>query len=193
MIVIFSFQTYGAIRMKKLDLSSWTLINFFGTAGLSVPHLRAARYKMRKGSISGLFANEATLGGIQLSFVLSVHRGGAGVRDRRGRLQLHLQKPATRSPAWCWNTACFSRGCCRPFSSAIPTAPTSTPSNVWYVGNVNLYYARARAHPDRDGVHGGEAAVLAAHDQGGVLRHRRGAGGRGAQPGRERLGDIPTG
>ena len=30
MIIIFSFQTYGAIRMKKLDLSSWTLVNFFG-------------------------------------------------------------------------------------------------------------------------------------------------------------------
>ena len=31
MIIIFSFQTYGAIRMKKLDVTNWTLINFFGT------------------------------------------------------------------------------------------------------------------------------------------------------------------
>ena len=33
MIVIFSFQTYGAIRMKKLDLTNWTFIN--STADLS--------------------------------------------------------------------------------------------------------------------------------------------------------------
>ena len=30
MIIIFSFQTYSAIRLKKLDLTQWTLINFFG-------------------------------------------------------------------------------------------------------------------------------------------------------------------
>ena len=27
MIIIFSFQTYSAIRLKKLDLGHWTLIN----------------------------------------------------------------------------------------------------------------------------------------------------------------------
>ena len=71
MIVIFSFQTYGAIRMKKLDLSNWTLINFFGTQDYQYLTSRGT-YKVRKGSISGLFANEATLGGIKMSFVLSI-------------------------------------------------------------------------------------------------------------------------
>ena len=30
MIVIFSFQTYSAIRMKRLDLSGWTMLNYIG-------------------------------------------------------------------------------------------------------------------------------------------------------------------
>ena len=71
MIIIFSFQTYGAIRMKKLDLSNWTLINYFGTQDYEYLTNRGT-YKLRKGSISGLFANEATLGGIKMSFLLSV-------------------------------------------------------------------------------------------------------------------------
>ena len=71
MIVLFSFQTYGAIRMKKLDLSNWTLVNFFGTQDYQYLTSRGT-YKVREGSISGLFANEATLGGIKMSFELSV-------------------------------------------------------------------------------------------------------------------------
>jgi iron(III) transport system permease protein len=70
MIIIFSFQTYGAIRMKKLDVTQWTLVNFFGSEDYQYLTSRGT-YKTRKGSISGLFANEATLGGIKLSFVLS--------------------------------------------------------------------------------------------------------------------------
>ncbi|MCD7862830.1 MAG: iron ABC transporter permease [Lachnospiraceae bacterium] len=71
MIVIFSFQTYSAIRMKKLDLSNWTLINYFGKQDYSYMTSRGT-YKVREGSISGVFSNEATLGGIKLSFILSV-------------------------------------------------------------------------------------------------------------------------
>lgn len=71
MIVIFSFQTYSAIRMKKLDLSNWTLINFFGKEDYSYLTSRGT-YKIREGSISGVFSNEATMGGIKLSFVLSI-------------------------------------------------------------------------------------------------------------------------
>ncbi len=71
MIIIFSFQTYGAIRMKKLDLKDWTIINYFGTQDYEYLTNRG-KYKVREGSISGVFSNEATLGGIQLSFILSV-------------------------------------------------------------------------------------------------------------------------
>ena len=70
MIVIFSFQTYSAIRLKKLDLSQWSLVNYFGQQDYEYLTSRG-KYKTRVGSISGVFANEATLGGIKLSFVLS--------------------------------------------------------------------------------------------------------------------------
>ena len=71
MIVIFSFQTYKAIRMKTLDLTSWTMLNFFGSRDYEYLTNRGT-YKLRKDAISGLFSNEATLSGIKLSFVMSV-------------------------------------------------------------------------------------------------------------------------
>lgn len=70
MIVIFSFQTYGAIRMKQLDLSNWTLINFFGSQDYSYLTSRGT-YRVREGAVSGLFSNAVTMEGIQLSFILS--------------------------------------------------------------------------------------------------------------------------
>ena len=43
-------------------------MNFFGTQDYQYLTSRGT-YKVRKGSISGLFANEATLGGIKMSFL----------------------------------------------------------------------------------------------------------------------------
>lgn len=71
MIVLFSFQTYKAIRMKTLDLHELTLINYFGMEDYQYLTNRGS-YKLRKGSISGVFSNEATLGGIKLSFLMSM-------------------------------------------------------------------------------------------------------------------------
>ncbi len=70
MILIFSFQTYKAIKMKTIDFSQWTMLNYFGSRDYEYLTSRGT-YKLRKDSISGLFSNEATLGGIRLSFVLS--------------------------------------------------------------------------------------------------------------------------
>ena len=70
MIVLFSFQNYPAIRAKSLDMSQWTLINFFGQQDYEFLTNRG-KLKTRVGSISGLFANADTVGGIRLSFVLS--------------------------------------------------------------------------------------------------------------------------
>ena len=70
MIVIFSFQTYSAIRLKKLDLSKWTMLNYFGSRDYAYLTSRGT-YKIREGSISGLFSNDTTLAGIKLSFILS--------------------------------------------------------------------------------------------------------------------------
>ena len=70
MIVIFAFQNYTAFRMKQLDFSNWTLINFFGAEDYSFLTARGT-YRVREGAISGLFSNTATMEGIQLSFILS--------------------------------------------------------------------------------------------------------------------------
>lgn len=70
MIVIFSFQTYSAINMKTLDVSNWTTINYFGAQDYSYMTARGVE-KIRTGSISGLFSNADTMGGISLSFILS--------------------------------------------------------------------------------------------------------------------------
>ncbi|MDY3782406.1 MAG: ABC transporter permease subunit [Candidatus Faecousia sp.] len=71
MIILFSFQTYKAIRLKTLDLTSWTMLNFFGSRDYEYLTNRGT-YKLRKDAISGLFSNEATLSGIKLSFVMSI-------------------------------------------------------------------------------------------------------------------------
>ncbi len=70
MIIVFSFQNWQAIRSKTLDFSSWTLINYFGSQDYSYTTSRG-KTKIRPDAISGVFANEKTIGGIRLSFVLS--------------------------------------------------------------------------------------------------------------------------
>ena len=70
MIVIFSFQTYSAIRMKKINFGGWTMLNYIGQRDYAYLTSRGD-YKIRKGSISGLFSNDVTLAGIKLSFILS--------------------------------------------------------------------------------------------------------------------------
>ena len=139
MIVIFSFQTYGAIRMKKLDLSNWTLINFFGTQDYQYLTSRGT-YKVRKGSISGLFANEATLGGIKMSFVLSILAAALAclivviacnyIFKNRNKKSGVVLEYCLLFP-WLLPTIliCYSY---RTYFNA---------ENIWYVGNVNLYFA----------------------------------------------------
>ena len=70
MIVLFAFQNYPAIRSKSLSLNEFTLINFFGAQDYEFLTNRG-KIRIRENSISGLFANADTVGGIRLSFVLS--------------------------------------------------------------------------------------------------------------------------
>ena len=70
MIVVFSFQNYTSIRAKSLDFSNWTLINYFGSQDYEYMTSRG-KLRTRVGSISGLFANSDTVGGIRLSFLMS--------------------------------------------------------------------------------------------------------------------------
>ncbi len=138
MIVIFSFQTYGAIRMKKLDLSNWTLINFFGTQDYEYLTSRGT-YRLREGAISGLFSNEATLGGIKLSFIMSAIAALLAciivvvacnyIFKNRGKKRGAVLEYSLLFP-WLLPTIliCYSY---RTFFNS---------DAVWYVGNQNLYY-----------------------------------------------------
>ena len=139
MIIIFSFQTYGAIRMKKLDLSNWTLINYFGTQDYEYLTNRGT-YKLRKGSISGLFANEATLGGIKMSFVLSVIAAALAclivvvacnyIFKNRNKKSGIVLEYCLLFP-WLLPTILICYSYRTYFNS----------DAIWYVGNMNLYYA----------------------------------------------------
>lgn len=71
MIILFSFQEYGAIKMKKIDFSGWTLINYFGKYDFEYTTPRG-KVKQSVDAISGLFSNSKALGGIKTSFLLSI-------------------------------------------------------------------------------------------------------------------------
>lgn len=139
MIVIFSFQTYGAIRMKKLDLSQWTMLNYFGSRDYEYLTSRGT-YKLRKGAISGLFANDATLGGIKISFLLSVLAAALAcviVVVACNYIFANKKKKSSTVLEYCllfpWLLPtiliCYSY---RTYFNS---------ENIWYVGNHNLYYA----------------------------------------------------
>ena len=137
MIVIFSFQTFSAVRMRKLDLSQWTLVNYFGKQDYSYLTSRGT-YKIREGSISGVFSNEATLSGIQMSFVMSVIAAALAcviVVVACNYIFKHKKTGTILEYAllfpWLLPTilTCYSY---RTFFNS---------SDVWYVFGQNLYYA----------------------------------------------------
>ncbi|MGI5976312.1 MAG: ABC transporter permease [Candidatus Limivicinus sp.] len=139
MIIIFSFQTYRAIKLKKLDLRHWTLTNFFGSEDYKYLTNRGT-YKIRKNSISGLFANEATLGGIKLSFIMSAIAAILAclivviacnyIFKHKNQKSGTIVESCLLFP-WLLPTIliCYSY---RTFFNS---------DSVWYVGCTNLYYA----------------------------------------------------
>ena len=70
MIVIFAFQNYPAIASKSWSFDQLTTINFFGKQNYEYMTSRG-KLRIREGSISGVFSNEQTVEGIQLSFIIS--------------------------------------------------------------------------------------------------------------------------
>ena len=70
MIILFSFQNYTAIKRKQLDFNAWTLINFYGKQDYSYQKGNGVTVTMAN-SITGVFSNDKTLGGIKLSFIMS--------------------------------------------------------------------------------------------------------------------------
>ena len=139
MIVLFSFQTYKAIRMRTLDLSQWTMLNYFGSRDYEYLTSRGT-YKLRKGAISGLFANDATMGGIKLSFVLSAVAAALAclivvvacsyIFKNRKKLSGKVLEYSLLFP-WLLPTIliCYSY---RTFFNS---------ESIFYVGGKNLYYA----------------------------------------------------
>ena len=140
MIIIFSFQTYSAIRMKKLDLQHWTTINYYGQEDYEYLTNRG-KYKTRVGSISGVFSNEATLGGIKLSFILSALAAALAcvivvvacnyIFKKRNKKSGVVLEYALLFP-WLLPTILICYSYRTYFNS----------DSVWYVGNHNLYYAQ---------------------------------------------------
>ncbi|MBR2990226.1 MAG: iron ABC transporter permease, partial [Solobacterium sp.] len=140
MIILFSFQTYSAVRMRKLDLSQWTIVNYFGQQDYSYLTSRG-NYKIREGSISGVFSNEATLGGIKLSFVLSAIAAALAcvivviacnyIFKKRNRKSGVVLEYALLFP-WLLPTILICYSYRTYFNS----------SDIWYVGNQNLYFAK---------------------------------------------------
>ena len=139
MIIIFSFQTYSAIRLKKLDLQHWTTINYYGQEDYEYLTNRG-KYKTRVGSISGVFSNEATLGGIKLSFILSALAAALAcvivvvacnyIFKKRNKKSGVVLEYALLFP-WLLPTILICYSYRTYFNS----------DSVWYVGNHNLYYA----------------------------------------------------
>ncbi len=70
MIVLFAFQNWPAIASKSWSFDQLTTINFLGTQDYEYLTSRG-KLRIREGSISGVFSNEQTLQGIQLSFIIS--------------------------------------------------------------------------------------------------------------------------
>ena len=140
MIIIFSFQTYSAIRLKKLDMTHWTLINYFGQQDYEYLTSRG-KYKTRVGSISGVFSNDATLGGIRLSFILSALAAALAcvivvvacnyIFKKRNKKSGVVLEYALLFP-WLLPTILICYSYRTYFNS----------DSVWYVGNQNLYYAQ---------------------------------------------------
>ncbi len=138
MIVIFSFQTYSAIRMKTLDLGNWTFLNFFGKEDYSYLTSRGV-YRVREGAVSGVFSNADTLGGIRTSFILSALAAALAcviVVIAVNYIFKHRKKGAVLEYAllfpWLLPTILICYSYRTYFNS----------SDIWYVGNANLYYAQ---------------------------------------------------
>ena len=137
MIIIFSFQSYKAISMKRLDFSGWTLINFFGKEDYEFLTSRGT-YKTREGAISGVFSNEDTISGISLSFILSAVAAALAciiVVVACNYISKHKKTGVVLEYAllfpWLLPTILICYSYRNYFNS----------ESVWYVANTNLYYA----------------------------------------------------
>ena len=137
MIIIFSFQNWAAVRAKSLNISQWTLSNYFGVQDYAYTRSNG-KIATRRGAISGVFANEKTVGGIRLSFILSAVAAALAcvivvlavnyIFKNRGKKRGRVVEACLLFP-WLLPTIliCYSF---RIYSN----------NEVWYVFSQNLYY-----------------------------------------------------
>ncbi len=137
MIVLFAFQNYPAIRSKTLSFKEFTFVNFFGAQDYEFLTNRG-KVRIRENSISGLFANADTVGGIRLSFVLSAIAAALAcvivvvavnyIFKNKGKKRGTVLEYSLLFP-WLLPTIliCYSY---RTFFNS---------DNVWYVFNQNMY------------------------------------------------------
>ena len=139
MIILFSFQAHAAVRAKKVDLGNWTLINYFGTQDYTYTNDRG-RLKTVKDSISGVFSNPSTLGGIKLSGWMSALAAALACvivvvacnyifNKKRSKLSGVVLEYSLLFP-WLLPTILICYSYRTYFNS----------DTVWYVGNQNLMY-----------------------------------------------------
>ncbi len=138
MIVIFAFQNYSAIRLKKFSFDSLTLVNFFGKEDYQYLTSRG-KMKTRVGQISGVFSNDDTLGGIQTSFILSALAAALAcvivvvavnyIFKHKNRLRSTVLEYSLLFP-WLLPTILICYSYRTYFNS----------TDVWYVLGENLYY-----------------------------------------------------
>ncbi len=137
MIIVFSFQNWPAVRAKALNISDWTLSNYFGVQDYAYTRSNG-KIATRFGAISGVFANEKTVGGIRLSFLLSAVAAALAcvivvvavnyIFRHRGKKRSKAVEACLLFP-WLLPTIliCYSY---RIYFNG----------NVWYVFGQNLYY-----------------------------------------------------
>jgi iron(III) transport system permease protein len=70
MIILFSFQNYGAVNAKKPSVEAVTTINYYGSEDVEVPR-EGRKPKIKENAVTGVFTNPKTGDAIRLSFILA--------------------------------------------------------------------------------------------------------------------------
>ncbi len=137
MIILFSFQNYGAVSARKPSVAAVTTTNYYGTE--DIEYLREGKKKpmVINNAVSGVFSNPKTVDGIRLSFVLAAAAAALAcvivvvavnyIFKHRNKKRAALIEACLLFP-WLLPTIliCYSY---RIFFN----------DNVWYVFNQNLY------------------------------------------------------
>ena len=70
MILLFSFQSFGAVNAKKPSVDTITTINYYGSEDIEIPR-EGRKPRVVSNAVTGVFSNPKTVNGIRLSFVLA--------------------------------------------------------------------------------------------------------------------------